>query len=271
MAGDIKLVGGGVSVVGSLGIGTDTPARTIHSEGSEVHSGGSGAGFSFGDRGKPFTEQPHAGERWVWYSQSGTARLWSGADKFTFNAAGDVHATGKLAVNGAVSFGGGDLTVERFIPGHSAGQISFPETRVTVLSAQITGFNTVGVGINTATPAHTLDVNGDAHIAGTLTVQTLQQTSSRDLKRDIAGLSGETAAHVLKALRPVSFHFKDDTAQTLQFGFIAEDVPEEVASSNRRGINAMNVVAVLTQVLKDQHRALAGLAAELALLKQAQV
>jgi hypothetical protein len=50
-------------------------------EGTEVHSGGSVGGFSFTDRNvASFVESPDSGQRWVWYSQAGEARLWSGED-----------------------------------------------------------------------------------------------------------------------------------------------------------------------------------------------
>jgi hypothetical protein len=61
--------------------------------GAEIHSGGSGGGYSFADRtaGTPagsFVESPTKGERWVWYAQNGTARLWSGADVMSASTTG---------------------------------------------------------------------------------------------------------------------------------------------------------------------------------------
>ena len=56
---------------GSIGIGTTTPSRQLHMEGSEIHSGGGGAGFSFGNRQTAgFVNIPANGERWVWYSST---------------------------------------------------------------------------------------------------------------------------------------------------------------------------------------------------------
>jgi len=69
---------------GNIGIGTSTPARTLHTSPLEIHSGGFSGGFSFGDRGSNnFVENPMSGERWVWYSLNGRARLWSGTDVLT--------------------------------------------------------------------------------------------------------------------------------------------------------------------------------------------
>ncbi|HET7462097.1 MAG TPA: hypothetical protein VFJ82_12650, partial [Longimicrobium sp.] len=73
---------------GNVGIRTTDPKRNLHVEGSEVHSGGTSAGWSFGNRESGFVEQPANGERWVLYSSGGTARLWSGGDKLTVSSAG---------------------------------------------------------------------------------------------------------------------------------------------------------------------------------------
>jgi hypothetical protein len=74
----------------AIGIGAGQAQRTVHIEGSEVHSGGSGGGFSFMNRGTPgFVNMPGAGERWVWYAFGGSARLWSGGDKLTISPTGE--------------------------------------------------------------------------------------------------------------------------------------------------------------------------------------
>ena len=80
-----------------VGIGTTAPQRRLHVEPSEIHSGGGGAGFSFGNRETAaFTNIPGNGERWVWYATGGTARLWSGSDKLA------VLPNGNLLLNGGV-------------------------------------------------------------------------------------------------------------------------------------------------------------------------
>jgi len=50
-------------------------------------------------------------------------------------------------------------------------------------------------------------------------------------------------------------------------GFIAEDVPELVATKDRKGLSAMDVVAVLTKVVQDQQKAIVELKQEVAQLK----
>jgi hypothetical protein len=74
----------------SIGIGASQAQRTLHVEGSEIHSGGPGGGFSFMNRGTAgFVNSPGAGERWVWYALGGSARLWSGGDKLTISPTGE--------------------------------------------------------------------------------------------------------------------------------------------------------------------------------------
>jgi hypothetical protein len=57
----------------------------------------------------------------------------------------------------------------------------------------------------------------------------------------------------LAALEPVSFRYKAEPEETY-VGFIAEDVPELVADSDRKTLSAMDLVAVLTRVVQEQQR-----------------
>lgn len=83
-AGTLSLLPAGGKV--AIGLGTVTPQRVLQTEGSEIHSGGPVAGFSFGNRETAqFVDFPGAGERWVWYASGGRARLWSGADQISID------------------------------------------------------------------------------------------------------------------------------------------------------------------------------------------
>jgi len=77
--------------------------------------------------------------------------------------------------------------------------------------------------------------------------------SSRAVKQDIHPLDRTAAVDALKALQPVTFAYKENPAET-NVGFIAEDVPDLVATADRKGLSSMDVVAVLTKVIQEQQR-----------------
>lgn len=101
-----------------------------------------------------------------------------------------------------------------------------------------------GVGIGNANPQAKLHVTGAALIEGTLEIG-----SSRDLKENIKELTLEEARATLRQLNPVRFNYK--IGGETQIGFIAEDVPDLVATKNRRSIVPMDFVGVLTKVVQD--------------------
>ncbi|MGW0950056.1 hypothetical protein ACWD4O_47100 [Streptomyces sp. NPDC002623] len=88
-SGRVRLSAG---LEGNVAIGSAQPKRSLHVEGTEVHSGGSAGGFSFADRtaaSGAFVENPTAGQRWCWYAQDKHARLWSGADQIAIGTGND--------------------------------------------------------------------------------------------------------------------------------------------------------------------------------------
>ena len=50
-------------------------------------------------------------------------------------------------------------------------------------------------------------------------------------------------------MEPVHYNYKNDLQESY-VGFIAEDVPGLVATSDRKGLSAMDIVAVLTKVMQ---------------------
>jgi hypothetical protein len=79
--------------------------------------------------------------------------------------------------------------------------------------------------------------------------------SSRELKEDICALDAGAADETLRRLNPVTFRYKAEPRNT-HVGFIAEDVPDLVAVEGRKGLSAMDIVAVLTRVVQDQQKTL---------------
>jgi hypothetical protein len=80
-----------------------------------------------------------------------------------------------------------------------------------------------------------------------------QNNSSRERKEHIQALSGAQALQALAELRPVTYNYKVD-AQEKHVGFIAEDVPELVASKDRKSLSALDIVAVLTKAVQEKSR-----------------
>jgi hypothetical protein len=77
--------------------------------------------------------------------------------------------------------------------------------------------------------------------------------SSRELKENIHELSLDEAKSALESLTPVTYNYKvasDDP----QVGFIAEDVPELVATPDHKTLSPIEIVGVLTKVVKDQQK-----------------
>jgi len=118
-------------------------------------------------------------------------------------------------------------------------------------SMVISSSGNVGIGIgNNNNPTHLLEVGtSGAHCDGGSWVD----GSSREFKTDIHELNSSAAMAAFKQLKPVTFKYKavpDDE----HVGFIAEDVPDLVATANRKGMSAMDIVAVLTRVVQEQQK-----------------
>ncbi len=75
--------------------------------------------------------------------------------------------------------------------------------------------------------------------------------SSREYKDNVRELSSAQAVEALEGLNPVTFSYKTNPEEQ-HVGFIAEDVPALVATGDRKGLSTMDIVAVLTKVVKEQ-------------------
>ncbi|MBC7820529.1 MAG: tail fiber domain-containing protein [Planctomycetaceae bacterium] len=83
-------------------------------------------------------------------------------------------------------------------------------------------------------------------------------SSSRALKQDIEPITSDEARETVRALQPVGYRYKSELDERY-VGFIAEDVPELVATRDRKGLAPMDITAVLTKVVQDQDRTIARL------------
>jgi hypothetical protein len=122
--------------------------------------------------------------------------------------------------------------------------------------------NRIGIG-GVANPTDNIQHASGARLVG----GNWTNASSRELKTAIHDLSTETAVSTLAGLKPVTFAYKSNPDDQ-QVGFIAEDVPDLVATSDHRGLSAMDVVAVLTGVVQRQQADIAALSARLAALEK---
>lgn len=105
--------------------------------------------------------------------------------------------------------------------------------------------------------------------SGDLTIRgSLSQGSSRELKENITSLSSQEAIDVLGALNPVKYNYIADDSQTMNAGFIAEEVPELISADESKAVKTMDVIAVLTKVVKQQQAELETLQGEVKLLRQ---
>ena len=119
----------------------------------------------------------------------------------------------------------------------------------------------VGIGIY---PNYLLHIAGGAYCDG------VEWTygSSREYKDDIEEISAEEAMEALDELTPVSFNYKNDKEKELHLGFIAEDVPEIVATKDRKGLSPMDILAVITKATQEQEKRIKELENENKALKE---
>ena len=105
------------------------------------------------------------------------------------------------------------------------------------------------IGLGVASPLYQIHHSSGARLDAGDWVN----ASSRAVKQDIRQLDGAAAFDTLKALQPVTFAYKARPGES-HVGFIAEDVPDLVATTDRKGLSSMDVVAVLTKVIQEQQR-----------------
>ncbi len=96
---------------------------------------------------------------------------------------------------------------------------------------------------------------------------TWENGSSRELKKDFRSLSNEEALAALELLEPIEYRYKRDDSDT-HLGFIAEDVPALVASGDRKHMDSMDVVTLLTKVVQEQQILIEKLSEDVKLLRE---
>lgn len=207
-------------------------ANGVTVEGGELHS--IGGGYSFADRKKGNSE------RWVWYAQDGAAHLWS--QKIASNV---LSVTPSDGADGLPS-----VSTSKF-------------TSLGITTGSIQGMDLFGVGPFNLFLTGRVKVEGTLHATGAIT-----QASSIALKENVAELSGQEAMATLQGLNAVKYNYKADSQKEQRIGFIAEEVPDLVASSKRDRLSPMDLIAVLTKAVQEQQKTITELASEMNTLKQ---
>ena len=123
---------------------------------------------------------------------------------------------------------------------------------------------TIGVGVQSVNASNVLEFANGAHLT---TGGVWTNASSRKLKNNITDISAEVALNTIKALKPVTFTYKIEPTESYA-GFIAEDVPEIVATNDRKSLAAMDFVAVLTKLVQEQQKAIENLQRSVEQLEQ---
>lgn len=114
-----------------------------------------------------------------------------------------------------------------------------------------------------------IDVSSGDHLyinnggTGSVFVRNAVHVSTRTIKDNIFDLPLDDAYNILEDLMPVCFHYTNDPNQRTVLGFIAEDVPDIIASDDHKAINYNSIVATLTGIVRDQSKQLEGLRDEL--------
>ena len=127
------------------------------------------------------------------------------------------------------------------------------------------GFIGLGGSTNPTSPIEYINGGVTARLT---TAGVWQDNSSRAAKEHITELDASSALKALRELQPVTYNYKvlpDDP----KVGFIAEDVPEIVATPQRDGLSALDIVAVVTKVVQEQQKTIEELNARIAELEKA--
>ncbi len=173
----------------------------------------------------------------------------------------------RLEVNGSIQIHARNSSVAGLIitqsSGDTTGYIMHNRASTLTIGAgsqdRITIDRDGNVGIAVSRPDHPLEMASGAYVSagGVWT-----NSSSRDKKENIAVLPADTATSALMALEPVVFNYRDETGEEY-VGFIAEDVPELVATGDHEALSTMDIVAVLTRVVQEQQHKIQELEARL--------
>lgn len=106
------------------------------------------------------------------------------------------------------------------------------------------------IGTTTDNSTDKLQVNGSVSAAGSMTATSFYQTSLRSLKTNIHPFVGSAIA-ILASAQVRTFQFKADNTGKTNIGFIADEVPDEIAIPERKGVDQASIVALLVKSVQE--------------------
>ncbi|MBV8256166.1 MAG: tail fiber domain-containing protein [Chitinophaga sp.] len=95
-----------------------------------------------------------------------------------------------------------------------------------------------------------INMVGDIMAQGNVQATSFFQTSMRSLKKDIQPIP-YSALTVLNKTQVRTFRFKADTTNKINVGFIADEVPEEIATPGRKGVDQASTVGLLVRAVQE--------------------
>jgi hypothetical protein len=199
----------------------------------------------------PLRIRPGAPTSSVDISANGNTGVGTASPATKLDAVGTMRAT-----NQTVPTGGAGTEID-YVPSGNTGTIrAFDRGAATYKNMAIndTVFVTGGsggfVGIGVSSPTRPLEATSGAFLSagGTWT-----NASSRSYKENIQDLDATSAMDALAKLNPVTYVYKVDPSEH-HVGFIAEDVPALVATTDRKSLSPMDIVAVLTKAVQEQQK-----------------
>jgi hypothetical protein len=185
----------------------------------------------------------------------------------TTSPAAKLEVVGRVRVNeGTQSTFGGHLFLSKEDGKAGSGQWHIniaPNNALNFVESGIADYRVVikpggNVGIGMAEPQQPLHLSSGAYCTGTQ----WKDASSIEYKEDVVPLTLDKALETLAELNPVTFRYKVEEDKK-HVGFIAEEVPDLVASKDRKGLSSMDIVGILTKVVQHQQKEIEQLKARL--------
>ncbi len=249
--------------VGRVGIGTATPVRTLHVNGNAQFSQGAIMNLiNVGINGQQ-TSYSFPYESLGTDDPGANLRLCSRSGIY-------LHSPGPVYISTAAERGSGNLVVDNVFGvgtanpkarAHVAGDLVLGEdinNRKFIFHTRIGG-TAQGDFMQIACdrPDGNWEFNRGIRVYRTGVFEVLgvfTNNSTRDSKENIEFLGDEEAQEVFQQLEPKKYNLRGDESKSVQVGFIAEETPDLVASTDRKGIRPYNIIAILTKIVQKQQR-----------------